>query len=439
VRLIQRAFTAFLVTAGIGLIGAGLYTARGSRVMTAEFATPTQQVPTNSNQDSPVARFVQKENDAPLTVELIDVTPDRNAADPDRLSVSVGGEEHDHDLIVGDDIPISEVAYRVEDVRTWRGLLGVADGTPMAIISLFDAGNLVVQDLTLSIGRRVDVGSRLSLELRPCSNRDDALDRLTEEKKRATGRWGIVDADSVIWFETFAPGTGATLSDGSLVMLESFRADPPRLVVRKRSASGDERLELDRPSTEPPLLLELPGQTAERIALFVCEDGRIVLGTDPPLDLVTGETSPLPDGTHSLRLEQALRSAALATSQDTPFFEAVLESRDRRIRVRQGEAVRVGDALVRYLRRPDNTTAVFHLRINSSEGGVQLVNLRPGEQYSFSWAERMWLLRHADISPGDRVSIRRTDTSRVLWILGIGAIVCSLILIGSARRRLARN
>ncbi len=422
-----------LLAAGIGALGT--YTADRVRVgtLTAEF--PAEPA---SSEDPPTAEFAVRAAD-PLRIQLLGISPHAGSTLHDRLEVSIDSTKNVHDLTLGSEFPVGEETFRVADVRTWQGLLPVPGGAAMASVSILQQDAAPLENVLLRAGQRLDIKSELSIELRACDGRADALAQIAAlDRESARGRWGIADATGVIWFESFTPGAGARLLDGSLVTLESFSPDGPVLIVRKRTADGDELLRLDGPSNEPPLLLEFGGGDLNRVTLFVADDGNVVLSSPRadtgPVDLAVGQSWEVAGAGYRLRLEQALLSAAPVQAADSPFFEAVLESPGSRVRVRQGEAVRVGDALLRYLREPGNRTAVFQLRVFVPGTEVEDVALAPGSAHEFAWAGGVWRISHANVEPGTGITIERVGSRNTLLFAGLACLATSLGLLRLTRR-----
>jgi hypothetical protein len=360
----------------------------------------------------------------PLRIELVHISPSRSAGRHDRLRITRGEHKTTRELIVGAEIDIAGKSYRVDDIRTWQGLLPVPDGAVMASVSVLSQGDLPFEDILLRAGQRIEIDDRLSLELRACpSAGQSAAASGSAGAGDVPARWGIADGAGVVWFDSFAPGSGATLQDGSVVLLESFDANGPTLIVRKRTAGGEESLRVDGPSSTPPLLLEVGQSTAETVVLCATEDGRVSIagagaGADP------------------VELTESQAWTPPGRREDSPFFEAVLESPAQRVRVRQGEAVRVGDDLLRYVREPGNASATIHLRVSGGGGDPSDALLEPGARFGFVWSGGRWSVAHADVSPGDGITIRRAGAARGWLAVGVIAIAAALLpgLVRSAAR-----
>ena len=405
---------------------------------TAPFSPPQSSVDERSLAwEPPVAIFsprLRASIDAPLRIEYLGSEPYFTGATRDALSIALGAEENIIDLAPDSQVTIGEESYRVARLSTWQGLLPVSNGAQMVSVSLLSGDDDSIENVLLRAGQRFDVGGSHSIELRECTGRNDALAQIAAEARSADdGRWGIVDSTGVIWFEGFTPGAGATLMDGSLITLEAFDPSGPTLVVRKRNRESDETLRIEGPSNDPPVLLETGRVRVARLALYVIADGRALVSVgeheSQRIELADGETWDPPGGQTRLRIEQALRSAAPVDASESPFFEVVLDAPRRRLRVRQGEAVRVGDALLRYMRAPDNATAAFRLRISPRPDEPGELKLVPFGIFDFAWAGGHWRVSHTDVIPGESITIRRASRSNTVLIAGVAFIAAAFCLL----------
>lgn len=388
------------------------------------------------------------------TLELERTEPALERGAWDRLRISVSGDERTIDLTPGAAIDVGGKNYRVSVVRTWRGLLPTQDGRPGASVSMFHGDEPVVENLLVVEGQRVKIerGPTLTLQWHPDAEtcrRAAAAPGMDEQ----SARWGVADDGRVHWFESFVPGTGVTLDDGTVVLLERFlpRGDSaagadkePVLIVRWGAGDDAERIRVAGASDEPPILAQYPGQDRLEFCLHAYTAGRAwtVLGSPEdragPVELESGERWQ-PDGAaYGLRLEQVLPSAAPVTEANSPFFEAVLESGEDRLRVRQGEAVRAGDALLRYMRQPDYASTAFRMRVDGGSGRSDAFVLYPHERHSFKLEGATWLLHHGDVRPGEGLVLRRRAEG-VRWFRLAGLVLFVAGLVAVMMRRPAAH
>jgi hypothetical protein len=100
-----------------------------------------------------------------------------------------------------------------------------------------------------------------------------------------------------------------------------------------------------------------------------------------------------------------------------------------------GEAVRIGDTLVRYVRAPNDETAAFRLRVVPPADEPIDVRLVPGGAQDLAWDENTWKISHADVAPGEGVTIRRASRSSVLLIAGVTFVAAAFCLLSIRPRR----
>ncbi len=426
------------LVAGLALLGWWGAGRLAPRMLIAEF----ERAETAAGESE--QRFVQFSGDdaAPdadlLRIELSQVAPCLECSLHDRLSVSDGADETFHDLVPGTAIPVSGESYRVAGVRTWQGLFATTDGAPMASVTVFKDDTVLAENLVLRPATRFDFDTGFSLEMRTCPGRETALAEFDAAVRQANrGEWGVLHDGQWVFFSGLTPGTGTTFADGTIVSVDSYSPEGPTLVLRQRTPDGDELIEVNGPSNGPPVYFD-PGEAPHAALMVVCEDGRAIVGGVGPAELDVAEMWVSPDGHHAIRIEQALVSAVPVEATDSPLFEAVLESDSRRLRVRQGEAIRVGEVLLRYVRAPGNATASIAMRAYLPGRGAIPVDLRPGERFLFAWAGERWSLAHADIDPDGNVTIRREPRGRALPVAASIVVVLSGILLWLGRRRAAR-
>jgi hypothetical protein len=301
------------------------------------------------------------QGDARITV--VSTSPMDAPTDNDQLLLEVAGEEQVSPSRVGEVLSIDGADYRIDAVRPWSGVMPDPQGLPMMSISVASEEGSWVENQPLTLGGNLLVGdTQITLhQLNPNQTLAERLSELLADPAR--GRWGIYDGDQTIWFDGFAPGSGAEHSDGTVFTLIAFT---PTLktnlglvpAVRVRVKQGD--VETDRIVTtrnkDTQIVLEYPdtvyhqvdigvfGMNAPQVVLRTLE-GRREEGTLAQGVVWRPRTFPL-----MLRHEQYVSSGVFVQTADSPFMEAVLVGEARRLRVRQGEVLRVGDDSIRYRR-----------------------------------------------------------------------------------------
>lgn len=390
-------------------------------------------------------------------LELCQIEPALNHGPWDGLRISGPGEERLVDLRPGAVVEVEGGSYRIASVRTWQGVLPIERGVPAASVSLFRDGDTIVEDLVIEKGDSAEIAGGPSVELHWHSDaaaaRKAAQDGAGDEHGETLGkaRWGVADGPRMQWFESFAPGTGVTLNDGTLIQLEAYQPAPGKgrdstgavLVVQSVRDGNVKRFRIVGASNEPPIFVQYPEMGGDRFRLDGFASGHVLVeftGGDErsdPAELEAGETWRAPSSDLAIRLEAAEASGAPIVAGDSPYFEAVLDGSDRRVRVRQGEAVRVGDTLLRYVRRADYASAAFRLCLYRSRGEApETFVLYPGSRCSLRLEGETWTLAHRDVRPGEELILRRRLVD-FRWIGAVGVVLVVAGLFGLVARRRA--
>lgn len=282
-------------------------------------------------------------------------------SDTHALRVASLDGEREIAIKVGERILIDAQEYVVDAIRPWSGLLRDPVGGAMASISIATAADAWEEDILVASGSWVRFTDappiRFEFDMES-ENPGAALEALAGTAP--IGRWGVRDGPRTNWFTSFTPGTGLELNSGVTVMLleASVEAEPFGIDVLVEESGERDRRTITMGADDPLIVLELDpfrsralalwSDRADRAELFSVHDGAArSLGS-----MRAGETLTDPVTGLAIRLEQALPHAAPVVRKDSPLLEAVLSGPQGRIRVRQGEAVRAGEATLRFVRNP---------------------------------------------------------------------------------------
>lgn len=259
-------------------------------------------------------------------------------------------------LETGEQLSLNEIEFDVIAIRPWSGLVRTGGGLPMASVSVRVGDAAWAENLFLADGVWVAVGDRVSLVLRWHDSTDEARAAAAEAFDPVAGaRWGVDDGGAMQWLTSFEPGTGIELRDGSVVTLLSLgrQDEMPALEVSVRRGDAESKQIVTPESGAGEFIqFEVPGLREYVVRLHAWRDGAAFVrvhdaGKEPQAtELRAGEA--LNAGPLRLRLEQVMRNATPVTPGESTVQEVVLESPNTRIRVREGEAVRHGDALLRF-------------------------------------------------------------------------------------------
>jgi hypothetical protein len=283
----------------------------------------------------------------------------RSTASGPTLSISLDNEESRVSLNEGASVVIGTSAFDVTAIRPWSGLVRTGGGLPMAAVSMQFGDAPWIENVFLADGVWVGVEDTVSLVLHWHDSDANARAAANAPFDPIAGaRWGVRDAGRMQWLNTFEPGAGVETQDGAIVTLLSLgrEGERPALEVSvRREGNETRRIVTPDPAPNSLILFELPGLREFVVRLHAWRDGAAYVNvhhaggeTPAPSELRDGETWTAESIPFTLRLEQGMKAAAALTAAESAIQEVVLQSSDARIRVREGEAVRYGDALLRF-------------------------------------------------------------------------------------------
>lgn len=357
----------------------------------------------------------------------------------DTLTVSLYGEDETHELTPGASFSLNGERVAVLALRPFAGLLSDAQGVPMANVSLRTGDALWIENVMLMNERWRRLESGLALRLIWCTNESEAVHFADEGRPGLeSARWGVRDRGRTHWFGTFVPGAGVELDDGTsvtLIGLEESDAGSSVLEVEVMKDGASDRRRIQANIAGPLIEFEYPGLIADLLLVYAWADDAALVAYLHETDTVqiaklAGGESWTPSGSDlSVRLEQAMRTAVPVAAGQTTLYEVLLDLASVRVRVRQGEAVRVGDALLRYARRPAANPASYRVELSNGLGEESLFELAPGERREFQSAFGRFSLDYEDLKPESGIVIRPEDHYPPLR-LGAGIIAILLAIAG---------
>ncbi|MFP6582294.1 MAG: hypothetical protein VCD00_07030 [Candidatus Hydrogenedentota bacterium] len=300
-----------------------------------------------------------------LTIE-IDSDPIAPGPD-DKISVEEDGEQREYAAQPGETVEADGSQYTIDIVRPWTGILRDPAGEALVEISLAKDDEPWVENLVLNARSEVSLDA---LEVRFRSSLDESVPETMAESSSAP-RWGIQEGQNTIWFDNLLAGAGAETSDGVGYTLVQYRAqDTPspgteaaiRVSIEENGSTEHVVVSPSRP--HDVIRFEVPKR--ESIYLTITargQDGAAGrLGSAiSSLSLPKGYAVELPGKVYRIRVDEILPSGASVSAEQSTFYEVVLSNGDRRIQVRQGEAVRIGDAVFRYALDASQVTQRYHV------------------------------------------------------------------------------
>jgi len=354
--------------------------------------------------------------------------------------------ETEREIAVGDEVDVADKRFRVEGIRKWSSLLSEPTGMTLACVSIARDDGECTEDVFVLADRWLRMEPGLAMLFSWTNSEETARAAVARLPGIDAARWGIADRGGMSWFSSFAPGLGATLSDGTSVTLIQFDENhvseagvAPAIEVRFDGANRETmwvnandttpnaRVRFEFPTRLPSVVLAYAWR--EGWALFAAyQDGR-KCGEQ----VIQSGYSWRPHGfPFELRLENVMEKGVPVSRENSVLYEAVLTGGTERLRLREGEAVRRGDALVEFVRVAEPPTMRYTFAA-TGEGvdGDREFTVGPGDrvqvgQWTFS-------LIPGSPDPGRCAVLWAERTMGAGWVyapLVLGVVALVLMLMG---------
>lgn len=322
-----------------------------------------------------------------------------------RLVVKEAGETSSFSLDAGERINLGNMEFRIETVRPWVGILPDPGGEALISISMALEEGVWTENLIFGRNGVLSIDEyHFRLGLLDGKTVEDFIEAKTDRKSR--GRWGVGEGDRIYWFDSLIPGSGLELDDGTVYTLLEFREKHesrdglvPEIAVRVEKEGSSSNRIVTTESEDDAVKLEY--ESGHQVWFVVSSDGEIeavVFYADDRSEresLRIGDSWRLGQTSMNIRIEQYESSGVAVNLDQTPFQEVVLVSDVARVRVRQGEAVRVGDALLRYQRVSGSTALEYEVSLTAlMEGGIRLME---GSGVTLVLGDTRYKIRYADV------------------------------------------
>ena len=373
------------------------------------------------------------------------------SAPPPRHLLSLSGAEPAGliEIQEGGETRIGAAPFKVTSIRQWSGLMRDPQGIPMAAVTLTRDGANETARTTLFLASGVwqttPGGAAVHFDWHPGDDDEAARDAAAAPPPGLeSARWGVADRGAINWFQSFMPGTGARLSSGEDVTLIAFDETRPAIAI-EIELSGKKRtvwLAHNETIDGVPVRFEYPTLAPHIFMVHAWEDGHALVAAyenQKPAgqkELLQGQSFHPANAPLNLRIDDVLSSAVPVPESESNLWAAVLKSESgEEITLRQGEAKRLGDSLVEYVRLSPRREVNYVLTIAGAS--TRQVTLNPRQSVRVG----DWRLHQAEnesdphtiavlaavYTPGRTLAI-------LLAALGLAALL--LRLAGFARRYL---
>lgn len=310
----------------------------------------------------------------------------------------------------GDRLALNGKEGEVTAVQRWSGLIRDSRGQTMAAISLREGDTSWSDRIFLTEGAWSTMEPDTGLYLDWKANEEAAAEQARSPLPDLDdARWGAVEGSVVHWFGSFLPGSGVTLSDGSIVTLLAYeerhgeREAPAVLVeVEEGDARTREWYYANDYSHGDAVRFEYPGKLPRAIALYPWRQGAAQAAAYRQGEVVDsqrleeGATWRVDEFDLEVRLDQVMEDAVPVHQRESPFTEAIIELEEETLQLREGEAVRMEELLLEFSTQTPPPVMRYDLRIVNPEDDVDMTaELRAGEEVRAG----SWVIRQGAVDP----------------------------------------
>lgn len=326
----------------------------------------------------------------PFSVRLSSITFEETGVSAAEVTLSAADREQRVPYAAGTRIVLGDRPFVMREIRPWGGLISEpaeSGGAPLAVLGIRQHEEDWVEDIVAEDGDWLRLADELVFRFCWTESEAVALASINDGVPGLeSARWGVEENGAMNWFESFVPGTGLQLSDGTEVVLAEVRqgkgtAGREEAAIRFKvvregkvedvwvSANGTaeegllrfvyptlERFVAMGYSWQPDFMLIVLFENGEEAGRYVLERGQIqALGRAQCM----------------LRLDQVLGSAVYLARQDSPLTELVLESDEQLLCLRQGETLSVNGDTVTFSPAVSEKHPVYTLEIEFADGKTE--------------------------------------------------------------------
>jgi hypothetical protein len=342
-----------------------------------------------------------------LRLRLNDITVLSPASERDVIEVTAAsGAVTAADARPGTVLSVETGACAIRSVEPWAGLVREPSGRAMAAFSFQRKGTRDwIQGLFTEAGQWTLLPPEMALRLDWVDSEASAKAGLPPARPAMdAARWSVVEKGRAHWFDTFTPGTGVTLADGTeyvLLASDDGTEKPPVITVGIKKAGQTRRVKVTANATElrEGLRFEYPGAMPLLVVARAWRDGAVWLesfGPDRAFGPVRLEEGGEWDATPELRfrIDQVMRQGLPVGLRGAPVWMAAVDTGDGALlRLREGLAVRHKEGSFRYRRLPQPPAVRYAFQALSLDGKpIESFTLGPGEKHQV----REWLFTQAD-------------------------------------------
>ncbi len=387
----------------------------------------------------------------PFTIRLDEtIVLDAWAVEP-ALRIAGGGGDRDILAAPGQKIALSHGTAVVKSVGPWSGLFPDSGGNAMAALSLDFGGGSDGNVMGIHDGEWNRVGEEMAIYFRWTSSEEEARKHLVDAPASMdSARWGAVAGRRVQWFSSFMQGEGMRLRSGESLFLLDLDMNwhdrdhaelgvRPAVLVRstREGVIRDRWYPAEVKPTNSTVIFEYPASRKRLLILCAWDEEGVLAGAYEDgqetgnATLESGSVWQPTGSEYSLRWRRALRGALFVPPTNSPFVAAVLEYNAKEIHVRQGEALRIEDDVLRF--SSGKRAEAYRISVLRPSGSKEEAVLRPGAELAlrFDGESDRYTLRHENVRPGEGIGVA-VSPGRSLGLIAAGVALLVIGMMGAA-------
>lgn len=358
------------------------------------------------------------------------------ADDIHELHIQAPGDAVTRQVVPGDSLSIGDSVLRIEKVVPWEGLLRHERGRPMAHLVWAAGPNQSGSALFLERDTWYYPDGQTALQFQWHDTRAEAQRAASagREALETEAQWGVREGGAIQWLQSFTPGSGLTLRDGTQVLLVRREADGSAITLQVTKGEKTTRQIVSRDAVggPGPYYYQDPAGARRVLRLHGWDEGQVIRqyleGTSPAhyQTWVEGEQWHVPQG-DSVYLAQVMSNGVPVTHSAGGLWALVAQHGEDTLQIREGVVITSGALRLEYRRLPQPPDVRLHLTAWNAAGKEQAdFALNPGESkrlgsWTFTWAGE-------HVGEGEEVVLTARRRS-VAWTaaMGIGLIVSGFL------------
>lgn len=330
-------------------------------------------------------KYLVRQLPVPLSLEGITII---SRSDPEDILVY---ESPSREIQVkpGHQVSIDGRPCIVQETRKWSGLLQDSGGKPFISLATSADGRQWQERLNIASENWIKPAPNLAMYFNWADSKEAALQSTMRLPSIDSARWGIVDGGAVGWFDSFLPGTGATLKNGASVTLLEFDHDKPALLVDITKDNQPRHVWISPNQTAEPVRFEYPAGAENVVLLSAWRNHMAAVaafhqGKSAGRTVLECGNEWQPQGfPWKVRIDQALEQAVPVSEEDSIHYELVMRDADDETRtMKLREADKADGKYPKFIRRSNQPVVKYAFTVNEPQKTARKINLGPDDSFT---------------------------------------------------------